>query len=151
MMKVFHSSRNSFLLAAVCTAVALGMIVFLTFPKDRVDTSRVYRIGYGNDEPFHFDSNNAPSGLAVELVNEAAKREGLQLEWVKNSGFDKNKMEFWVLMTIKPERRKNFYFTAPYLQSRGCFLVLANSPFNRTQDLSQSRISYVNYAIIKKT
>ena len=146
-MKFFHLITKNFILTAVGSAIALGIIFFLTFPQDKVDISRIYRIGYGNDAPFHFDTNNKPSGLAVELVNEAAKREGLQLEWIKNSGFDANKMDFWVLMTIKPERRKNFHFTEPYLQSRGCFLVLENSPFNQTQDLSQSRISYVDYAI----
>lgn len=147
MKQLNQSSKKRYLIVSMMTVVILGIFASFSFSKTKVDTSKVYRIGYGNDAPFHFDHSGEPAGLAVELVKEAADRVGMQLEWISNSGFDRKKMDFWVLMTIKPERKESTHFTDPYLQSRSCFLVLADSHFNETQDLANSRVSHVDYGV----
>ena len=144
------SSKISFgrlitLLVGVALIGALGWQLKRT---PEVDKSTVYRIGYGNDAPFHFkEDDGEPSGLAFELVNEAALKRGIQLEWIQSENFDPTKLDLWVLMTIRPQRLERYHFTEPYLQSRSCFLVLEHSPFHKVSDLVNADISHVDYEI----
>ena len=91
---------------------------------------RAYRIGYGNDMPFHFkDADGHPAGLAVEMVKAAARRRGIQLEWVQpqEQGIPavlKGEIDFWVLLAVRPERMKLLWITEPYLTAQNCFLIL---------------------------
>ena len=113
-----------------------------------VDKSIVYRIGYGNDVPFHFkEDGGEPSGLAHDLIKESARRTGIQLEWVESNKFNQEDHDFWVLMTIKPDRLNSIHFTEPYLQTEGCFLVLENSSIRGLSDLENVRISHVDYGV----
>ena len=113
-----------------------------------VDKTVVYRIGYGNDVPFHFkEDDGEPAGLAYDLVNAGALRAGIKLEWIESEGFDQDKLDFWVLMTILPDRKDAVYFTAPFLQTRTCFLVPEGSPFRNPSDFAKAHISHANYGV----
>jgi signal transduction histidine kinase len=129
----------------------IGLALWLLFANQSFDHERVYKIEYGLDIPFHFrDTNGLPSGLAVQIVQEAARREKIKLEWVDPSVQDTRGSDLWVLMTILPERAKRFHFTAPYLQTESYFVVLANSPFQKPSDLATARISYLDFGIHRK-
>jgi len=40
--------------------------------------------------PLHFaDAAGKPTGLAVDLIKEAARRRGVQLEWIQATGFNR--------------------------------------------------------------
>src|SRR5262249_26965033 len=53
----------------------------------RRDPARVYRIGWEEVYPFQVNGEiGQPTGFAVEVVREAARRRGIQLEWVKIRG-----------------------------------------------------------------
>jgi len=56
-------------------------------------------------------------------------------------------MDFWVLMTIREHRRAAIHFTEPYLQSRSCFLVRENDFYQEVGDLTEVRVSYLDYEI----
>lgn len=125
---------------AVATCLACGVWIWSTRPQ--VDLGRVYRIGYGNDAPVHFKgADGQPSGLAVELLQEAARRSGIQLKWTYYSGFNQAELDLWVLHAITPERRKVVHLSEPYLETESCFLVLADAPYQSAQDLKTTRIS----------
>jgi ABC-type amino acid transport substrate-binding protein len=110
-----------------------------------VDTERVYRIGYGNDAPLHFPgADGRPTGLAVELLQEAARRRRVRLEWVNASGFNQATLDLWVLHAITPTRRKTVHLTDAYLQTESSFLVAADSPFKVAADLQGARISLIS-------
>ncbi|MFO1446864.1 MAG: transporter substrate-binding domain-containing protein [Opitutaceae bacterium] len=112
------------------------------------DVSREYTIGFGNDLPLHFRGESGrPQGLAVELVQEAARRKGIRLRWVPGTGFNQRTMDFWVLMTVRPERSLTVHLTDPYLQSESCFIVPADGRVRRLEDLTGARIGLVNYAV----
>jgi len=120
---------------------AAGMVGFWA-GRERVDRERVYRIGYGNDAPLHFVGNDGrPAGLAVDLVQEAARRSGIRLEWSQQKGFNQNLLDLWVLHAITPERLQGVHLTDAYLQTESCFIVLAGSPARDARDLQTARIS----------
>ena len=118
---------------------------------DGPDHSRVYRIGYGEDVPLHFQGTNGqPHGLAVDLVRAAAARRGIQLQWVHGKGLAEANTDFWVLMTILPDRLKTLHLTAPYLQTRTCFVVPDRGSARELKDLETSRISFLDFAIHRR-
>ena len=135
-------------------AVALVVLLSMKFwMGPTIDQNRVYRICYGNDVPLHFrGTNGEPTGLAVELVKEAAGRQNLRLEWVHESSTGVSN-DFHVLMTILPERQKRRHFTEPYLQSHGSFMVLDRSPARDLRDLRERgdlRVSFINFGIHRR-
>ena len=112
----------------------LAATAWLYLAGHKIDKQRVYRIGYGSDAPFHFrGADGKPTGLAVEMVQAAARRRGIRLEWIPITGsaidpVRNGDLDFWVLLTIRPERRKLVYLTDPFLVTETCFLVKAEWP-----------------------
>lgn len=130
------------------TALVLGLLALVLECRSWADDARVYRIGYGDDVPFHFQSGDGqPTGLAVEMVREAAERRNIRLEWVHADSFVPQTMDFWVLMSHQPHRTNGPAITAPYLQTHTCLVVPAASSYREVKDLRGSRISFLNYSI----
>ena len=110
--------------------------------------ARVYRVGFGDDPPFQLRaSNGEPTGVAVEIVKEAARRRGIHIVWVQPAHFaataiEQGEADLWVLMTDLAERHSSMYISEPYLTMERCFLVLKSSGFRSASDLNRARIAY---------
>jgi two-component system cell cycle sensor histidine kinase/response regulator CckA len=111
-------------------------------------TSRVYRIGWEIDPPFQTASTNGqPSGLAIDLVREAARRRGIRLEWVaRPAGSEASLLgksaDLWPFITLTPERVKLFHISDPFLETELSILVPEASRFKRVSDLAQATVSF---------
>src|SRR5260370_22092296 len=103
--------------------------------------------------PFQISgSNGEAAGLSVDLVREAARRRGIQLQWVfwqdsSESALRKKAVDLRPLITITPERLKMFHISQPYLDSEYCLLVLADSPYRQAEDLATATIGFTNPSI----
>jgi PAS domain S-box-containing protein len=130
------------------TILATTGVLFWEFIERRKPEDRIYRIGWDPDPPFQAASpNGRATGLAVELVRDAAKRRGIRLEWVRQGGgadaaLRNRKVDLWPLLTLVPERRQYVHITEPYLETEHCFLVRAESGFTDTRDLAGALISF---------
>jgi PAS domain S-box-containing protein len=137
-------------MALVLTAVAVGAWLGLRHPDFG---GRVYRIGWTMSPPFQLrDHNGQPTGLAVDMVREAARRRGIALQWVywnnsSEASLRDKKLDLWPLITITPERLKMFYISEPYLESELCLLVRADSPYRTVRDLAKATIGVANAPI----
>jgi PAS domain S-box-containing protein len=81
--------------------------------------NRVLRIGFEPNPPFQVRTQDGFGGLAVEIVNEAARRAGLRLQWIdtgtsSEEAFRKGLVDLWPIMADSPERRKFIHFTRPW-------------------------------------
>jgi len=109
---------------------------------------RIYRIGFSNQPPQHFPGKDGkPTGLVVELINEAARRRGIRLQWSmepesSEAALKMNKVDLWPIMTIRPERKAVVYITDPYREDTICLLVRSTSAFTHLQDLGDARIAF---------
>ena len=108
---------------------------------------RVYRIGWEVDPPFQErGADGGPTGLAIELVRDAARRHGIRLQWVLQPGSEgalrNGKVDLWPLLTITPERKRVLHISDPYMQHENCFLVRASSRYLAAQDLAGAAVSY---------
>ena len=114
---------------------------------------RTYRIGWMISPPFQVSgADGNAAGLSVDLVNEAAQRCGIRLEWIfwpesSEKALRSQKVDLWPLITITPERLKAFHISSPYLEHEHCLLVRSDAPFQRPEDLATSNISVANAAI----
>jgi PAS domain S-box-containing protein len=135
-------------IALISLAVVVVGVVAWKRTGWQTPEDRVYRIGWDADPPFQADDlNGQATGLAVELVREAARRRGVRLEWVRQpSGPDRalrdRTVDLWPLIALIPERSGYIHFTEPYLETEHCFLVRAESAYTKTKDLSGALISH---------
>jgi PAS domain S-box-containing protein len=94
---------------------------------------RPLRIGFEQNPPVQIRTDNGFSGLAVETVNEAAKRSGVRLQWVEtgtssDEAFQKGLVDLWPLMADLPDRRKRLHLSRPWLHSNHVLLLRTDVP-----------------------
>jgi PAS domain S-box-containing protein len=125
------SSSRLLILAVAACAVATALWYFST----RVPPApqRTLRIGFESNPPVQIRTENGFSGLAVETVNEAAKRAGIKLEWVEtgtssDEAFGKGLVDLWPLMVDYPYRRKHVHFARPWMHTSDILLVRDGLP-----------------------
>ena len=105
--------------------VATGALIFLIALGVyalgwRHTAQRTLRIGFQNSHPYHFpDSQNHPTGPAVEIMMVAAQSLGIQLEWVFSpegveAALSSGKVDLWPLIADLEERRQLLYVSAPW-------------------------------------
>jgi PAS domain S-box-containing protein len=83
---------------------------------------RTLRIGFELNPPVQIRTADGYTGLAVDVVNEAAKRAGLHLQWVEvntssEQALRNGLVDLWPLMADLPERHKYIHITRPWLHS----------------------------------
>ncbi len=145
-MKAGTGKRALWTLAICGILISVAAVGWNSIRKSEI-RRRVYRIGWENDPPFQMeDSSGNPTGLAIDLVREAAIKKGLQLEWVKCSkssepSLGNKAVDLWPLVTITPERLKKFHITEGYLDINRCLVVQAGSPYQQPEDLSGAIVS----------
>ena len=139
--------RVSLILIGLCCAFVLAVLL------PRTPDRKVYRIGWEDDPPDEVvGPNGTPTGLAVEVVNEAARRRSIQLQWVRRdesseAALRSGQVDLWPLMTITPARQKVLHFSTPYLESVVCLLVRKRDGHKRVEDLAHATISYLRLPI----
>jgi PAS domain S-box-containing protein len=114
-----------------------GTAAFLAFGYFAVRTPALphhpLRIGFESNPPVQIRTANGFSGLAVETVSEAAKRAGIELEWVETGASSaeslrKGLVDLWPLMVDLPDRRKYVHFAAPWMHSGNVMLLRQGTP-----------------------
>lgn len=130
---------------------AVTALGWLHFRQPRVD-SRIYRIGWQISPPFQLGDNGTATGLAVNLVREAARRRGIGLRWVfwqnsSESALATKNVDLWPLITITPERLKIFHITEPYLETEHVLIVRAASSYRNVQDLATATVGLANSSL----
>ena len=94
-------ARAGTILVAAGIAGALAYSYFASrFPAI---PQRALRIGFEPNPPFQVRTDTGFGGLAIEIVNEAARRAGIRLQWVEtgtssDEAFAKGMVDLWPLM-----------------------------------------------------
>src|SRR5262245_235517 len=141
-MRMRKLTRLALLVVALFVAVALLCLTRITAEN------RTYVIGWEMDPPDQVATNTSePTGFAVELVREAARRRGIRLQWVQHPESSERALrskvvDLWPMMTITEDRKKFFHLTDPYQEGEFDLFVDAKSAFTKASDLNQQTISY---------
>ena len=140
-------TRPKWIITLGLVLVLLVVLAWTAVWQPRVE-DRTYRIGFENSPPIHFIGRDGQAtGLAVNLVAEAARRRGIRLQWLveresSEVALKSKKVDLWPMMTIRPERKGVVYITEPYSEGEFCLIVRRSSAYNRLEDLHNSTISY---------
>jgi PAS domain S-box-containing protein len=150
-VKLSVKRRQAGYLAGISLLGLAAIYLFSAYGWRRAE-DRVYRIGWDVSPPFsQADENGQPTGLAIELVREAAQRRGVKLRWVgpatSEHALRHNLVDLWPLITITDERKQSIHFSDPYLQHDHCLLVRGTSVYSQPQDLSRAKIAYLDLPI----
>ena len=114
--------------AGLAAVIGLWYFAFRTPAVPR----RTLRIGFENIPPVQMITEGGPTGIAVETINEAARRSGISLQWIQTGtsseqAFRRGLVDLWPLMVDLPDRRKWIHITLPWLHTNHT-LVLAPEP-----------------------
>jgi signal transduction histidine kinase/DNA-binding response OmpR family regulator len=103
--------------AALLTSVGIGAVLHLRAARLRATP---FRIGFLNAQNEHFKGTNGKAtGNTVDLVNEAARRTGIKLEWIyspedADAGLESGQVDLWPIIGDLPERKGHVYVSAPW-------------------------------------
>ena len=140
-------SRPKWITALSCLVLVVATLDWFEVRHPKLE-QRIYRIGFDNDPPQHFVGKDGKlTGLIVEVIDEAARRRGIRLQWLlepesSESALKGKKVDLWPVMTIRPERKGIVYITDPYREDEICFLVRSGSTATRLGDLRNATIAY---------
>jgi PAS domain S-box-containing protein len=117
----------------IVAAIAVSFILWRFPTRVQPVPKEPLRIGIESNPPVQIRTGSGFSGLAVETVNEAAKRAGIKLNWVEtgtssDEAFRKGLVDLWPLMVNLPERRKYVHFARPWMHSSNVLLLRENTP-----------------------
>jgi PAS domain S-box-containing protein len=138
------------------SAAAVAAIFIWAYAVHARSLRGPYRIGWEQDAPEQVRGGDGqPTGVAIEVVREAARRRGIELHWVERresseAALRSGAVDLWPLMTITPERLKAVHISAPYLDSVVAFMVLDGGPFREIQDLSREKIGHLPLPINRR-
>jgi PAS domain S-box-containing protein len=103
------------------------------------------RVGFTNLPPFYFvATDGAPRGIAVDVLNAAARRRGIPLEWVAIDGtlkqaFLARTVDLWATVSV-PSSESDF-ITEPWLISDYYLLYKADTPLAVLRSMGTARIA----------
>ncbi len=141
--------------AAGC-AVVLAAVLIYWRSGDPSESDRIYRVGVDNAPPYNLLQPGQPvRGLAVEVLQEAARRSGIRLQFVPLSipvdeAFRRNLVDMWPAATDTPERRKWLHVTRPYLANRLCIVTRDDQPAYQLKDLLGRKIAVSRHRIVQE-
>ena len=108
---------------------------------------QVIKAGYGNAAPMMSrDAQGHPQGFAVDVLEEAARREGVRVEWVLptvpvNEALGNGSLDVVLAGVDTPERRSRFYVSAPWWSIDMEALVDARGPLRSEAQLAGRRLA----------
>ena len=110
--------RLILLTAAACVVAAAGLYFVARAPA----LDRTFKIGFQNSLPYHYpDGQGKASGPAVDVVQDAALRKHINLEWVYSPqgpdvALSSGAVDLWPILGDLPDRRPYVHISGPWLK-----------------------------------
>lgn len=110
----------------------------------------VYKVGYGTFPPYFVMPKDAPpTGFAVEVVREAARRIGMPLEWKRYSettdkALMKGELDLFPMLAMIPSRMGKVEFSEPWWENTLVVVSRQESPIRTVADTKGKPISLIH-------
>jgi len=136
-MRAWRGRRILFALTAVAGVAAICVLL-----SGHPSSKRELRIGYQASPPYQLvQASGLPTGPAIEVVAEAARRRGIVLKWVHSPegpgpAFRNGHVDLWPMVTVLPSRPKLFYVSTPWREVRFWLVVAETSSIWKPTDVS---------------
>ncbi len=117
---------------------------------------RPLRIGADQSPPYHYwPPDGAPRGLAVEMIDAAARRARIPIEWVRLTGgpedhLPNRNVDLWPAVGITPKRLGLFHITRPWLRNEFALLSAHGRPLDPQNLPAGLRVAAVNGPVTRE-
>lgn len=144
------------LLSLIPVAALAALLAFWHWRQDWQLAVLSYRVGVDHAPPYNLVApGKEPRGLAVEVLQEAARRKGISLRMVPTTSlvddaFRQGMVDLWPAATDTPERRRWLAVSEPYLVNRLCIVSRAEQPVRAIHELSGKRVSVLRSRILEE-
>jgi signal transduction histidine kinase/CheY-like chemotaxis protein len=138
----------SILLVGLLAALQAGSGAY--WRNERNPPRRIFKIGFHDNPPLQYaDAQRRPTGPAPDLMDLAARRAGVHLEWVYTTegverGLSTNTLDLWPLVVDLPERRSFLHISAPWAKVIYAIVSLPSLPIHSPQDLRGRTLAATN-------
>jgi ABC-type amino acid transport substrate-binding protein len=106
-----------------------------------------FRIGYEESPPTQFiAADGSPTGAAIDIVREAARRRGIKLIWVHSyvgaeQSLSTRETDLWPILSALPWRTSRFFVSRPYALVRFWVVVNRGSSLTSSSQLNGRMIA----------
>ncbi len=134
-------------------AVAILGALLATYRLSNRPSERVLRIGYQNTPPLNYPGEDGrPTGTAVDVIQQAAQRTGVRLEWVyypqgSEKALISKSVELWPIMVDFPERHQFAYLTAPWARVSHALVYRAPARIATPEDVGSMSLAVATGSI----
>jgi len=114
--------------------------VYLLRPA--VPTASRLKIGFRKTQPYHYpDENGRASGPAVDVIQAAAQRSNIRLEWVyspegPDAALSSGRVDLWPMLVDLPARRSFAYISAPWAKETYSIVFPEAAPVSKPEELA---------------
>jgi diguanylate cyclase (GGDEF)-like protein/PAS domain S-box-containing protein len=122
------------LLAIVCIFIAVSLAAYALL-KRKAGPPAPIRVGVDQSPPFYsINADGSVRGLAVDVLNEAARRRNIRLIWTPlhdtpiDDALSRRIVQLWPLVGPTPERKNHFFLSKPWLESDYILVSLGEHP-----------------------
>ena len=145
---------------------ALVLVAGWTFAVRNASDSfagHTVRVGADSAPPYYMlgADGSVSGGLAVDVLNEAARRHKIALQWIPvtriplDEAIRTHLVDLWPAVTPTPEREARFHLTTPWLENTFSLLSLEQSGISSTAGLDHRRLAHVaapaTTALVRRT
>jgi signal transduction histidine kinase len=144
-------------LLSLLPVFALGaLLAFWHWRQDSQISASEYRVGIDHAPPYNLVQPGQPArGLAVEVLQEAARRRRIRLRFVPltllvDDAFRQGVVDLWPAATDTQERRRWLAVSEPYLVNRLCIVSRAEHAIRSVSALAGKRVSALRVRILEE-
>src|SRR5690348_1882200 len=136
-----------------CVALSAGVVVAIIAASCATRSAgplRSIRIGVDNSPYSRVDAHGHSTGLAVDLINEAAKRRHIKITWVPVTGEDPDaalqsgRVDLWPVLGITSDRLARIHITKPWFQNVFCLVTRRGAASTPDHDVKGRVVSHTN-------
>ncbi len=129
--------------AIIAAFLAAALCLLTSACSNNIHTLRV---GYSAFYPYvTVDQAGNPAGLAVQIVQQAAARTGISLQWIRvddaEQALRSGQIDLFPLLTVTPERDRDLYMSVPWWESSQTLLSLRDRALKNPPDASGKAIA----------
>ena len=141
---------------AFLAALTASLGAYQHWRTTRLLQQRTFRIGFSDSGTADFlGPDGQPHGSAVEILNEAARRRGIRLEWIYiardgDVALTSGQLDLWPIIGDIPERKGKIYITTPWIMSNFGLVSRADNPVSAENQSSSLKMPVLTGALEAK-
>jgi len=126
-----------------------GILLLASLAPGSDPGQRNVSIGFDNSPPEYIAGRDGSAeGFAVDVLNEAARRRNIHIRWVPvldtlpDEALASRTIQMWPLAGATPERKAQFFFSEPWLESDYVLVSFRHRPVRRIQETAGLKIAH---------